>query len=146
MFLDDEMGKDYFTWVNDDEKEFLEHMLHKLLGADDASIEVLEHVGSDIYKKEISFSKLAIFLDVFSYKLTLEEKEQLRKNENKLAYGYLQQRLPKEIKTLKLGISNNANFVGKSDLAIVDELLIWLETLVDSLFNGYKATSNRASY
>ena len=138
MFLDDEMGKDYFTWVNDDEKEFLEHMLHKLLGADDASIEVLEHVGSDVYKKEISFSKLAIFLDVFSYKLTLEEKEQLRKNENKLAYGYLQQRLPKEIKTLKLGISNNANFVGKNDLAIVDELLIWLELLVESLFKDTK--------
>ena len=135
MFLDDEMDKDCFTWINDDEKEFLEHMLHKLLGTDNASIDVLEQVGSDVYKKEISFSKLAIFLDIFSYKLSLEEKEQLRKNENKLAYGYLQQRLPKEIKTLKLGISNNANFVGKSDLAIVDELLIWLESLVESLFN-----------
>ena len=135
MFLDDEMDKDYFTWINDDEKEFLEHMLHKLVGTDNASIDVLEQVGSDVYKKEISFSKLAIFLDIFSYKLSLEEKEQLRKNENKLAYGYLQQRLPKEIKTLKLGISNNANFVGKSDLAIVDELLIWLESLVESLFN-----------
>ncbi len=138
MFLDDEMGKDYFTWINDDEKEFLEHMLHKLLGTDNASINVLEQVGSDIYKKEISFSKLAIFLDIFSYKLSLKQKEQLRKNENKLAYGYLQQRLPKEIKTLKLGISNNANFVGKSDLAIVDELLIWLESLVGSLFNDTK--------
>ncbi len=138
MFLDDEMGKDYFTWINDDEKEFLEHMLHKLLGTDDSNIKVLEQVGSDIYKKGISFSKLAIFLDLFSYKLTLEQKEQLRKNENKLAYGYLQQRLPKEIKTLKLGINNNTNFVGKSDLAIVDELLIWLETLVDSLFNDTK--------
>ncbi len=66
MFLDDEMDKDYFTWINDDEKEFLEHMLHKLVGTDNASIDVLEQVGSDVYKKEISFSKLAIFLDIFS--------------------------------------------------------------------------------
>ena len=138
MFLDDEMSKNYFTWINKDEKVFLEHMLHKLLGNDDENIDRLEQFGSDIYKREISFSKLAIFLDIFSYKLSLEQKEQLRKNENKLAYGYLQQRLPKEIKTLKLGISNNANFVGKSDLAIVDELLIWLESLVESLFNGTK--------
>ncbi len=138
MFLDDEMGKDYFTWINEEEKYFLENMLHKLLGADGENMDVLHQIGSDVYTKEISFSKLAIFLDLFSYKLSLKEKEQLRKNENKLAYGYLQQRLPKEIKALKLGISNNVNFVGKSDLAIVDELLIWLERLVDSFFNDTK--------
>ncbi len=138
MFLDEEMEKDYFAWVNKDEKEFLVSMLHQLLAADDVDDTLLTNSGAEIYKRHISFSKLAIFLDIFSYKLNLNEKEQLRKNENKLAYGYLQQRLPKEIKTLKLGISNNANFVGESDLAIIDELIEWLEALVISFLHNTK--------
>jgi len=110
MFFEDEDKKSYFKWINVENREFLEGMLHSLIEKESDS-KSLEAIGKSIYERKISFSKLAIFLDTFSYKLSLEEKERLRKHENIVASGYLKERLPREIKSLKLGINNNPNFV-----------------------------------
>jgi EAL domain-containing protein (putative c-di-GMP-specific phosphodiesterase class I)/GGDEF domain-containing protein len=138
MFFDNECKKSYFKWITMENEQFLKDMLSLLIKKEIDNAE-LEAIGKKIYDKTISFSKLAIFLDTFSYTLSLDEKKQLRKNENILAKGYLKYRLPKEIKSLKLGINNNPNFVTKKDLAIVDELLVWLESLINSFLKGEKA-------
>ena len=134
-FFETEMDKHYFKWINVENEAFLKDMLSELIksGEDTAR---LEKIGEELYKKAISFSKLAVFLDTYSYTLALKEKEQLRKGENLLAKGYLKERLPKEIKVLKLGINNNPNFVSAKDLAIIDELLKWLEELVESFLSS----------
>ncbi len=132
MYFEREMNKNYFKWINVENKIFLENLL-KSLTKEEVKSKLLEEIGENVYEKEISFSKLAIFLDTFSYTLSLDEKKILRVNENLLAKGYLKKRLPKEIKSLKLGINNNPNFVSKEDVAIVDELLVWLEALIDSV-------------
>lgn len=137
VFFDDEYKKSYFKWITMENEQFLKEMLSNLIKKD-IDKNKLEEMGKEVYKKTISFSKLAIFLDTFSYTLSLEEKKQLQTNENILAKGYLKYRLPKEIKSLKLGINNNPNFVTKKDLAIIDELIVWLENLINSFLKGEK--------
>ncbi len=134
-FFETEMDKHYFKWINVENEAFLKDMLSELIKADDDK-ERLEQMGKELYNKTISFSKLAVFLDTYSYTLSLKEKEQLRKGENLLAKGYLKERLPKEIKALKHGINNNPNFVSAKDLAIIDELLVWLEELIASFLSN----------
>ena len=138
MYIENEMDKNYFKWVSMENKDFLQGVLESLTN-DNASLQSLEHIGQSVYEKEISFSKLAIFLDTFSYTLSLESKKTLQMNENKMAKGYLKERLPKEIKSLKLGINNNPNFVSSKDIAIIDELLTWLEELIESVLQEKQA-------
>lgn len=136
-FFENEMDKDYFKWINVENETFLKDMLQQLVN-ENSDEERLKEIGKGIYEKAISFSKLAIFLDTYSYTLSLESKERLRKSENLMAKGYLQERLPKEIKSLKTGINNNPNFVSTKDLAIIDELLMWLEELIESFLSEKK--------
>ena len=132
MYFETELEKSYFKWISMENRAFLEELLKNLVAKETDKI-ALEYLGQRVYEKEISFSKLAIFLDTFSYTLSLEEKKNLQIHEHCMAKGYLKERLPKEIKSLKLGINNNPNFVSKEDIAIVDELLVWLETLIGSI-------------
>lgn len=136
-FFENEMDKNYFKWINVENEAFLKEMLSQLVNAQ-TDEEKLKRIGKGIYERAISFSKMAIFLDTYSYTLSLESKEQLRKAENIMAKGYLQERLPKEIKSLKTGINNNPNFVSAKDLAIIDELLGWLEQLITSFLSEKK--------
>ncbi len=133
-FFETEMDKNYFKWINVENEAFLKDMLAQLVHTE-SDVQKLEEIGKEIYKRAISFSKLAIFLDTYSYTLSLGAKEQLRQAENMMAKGYLKERLPKEIKSLKLGINNNPNFVSAKDLAIIDELLWWLEELIASFLS-----------
>ena len=129
-FLREEIGKNYFKWIEMN-REFLEELLACM------KRECLEHekFARKIYDLNISFSKLAILFDKFSYTLAPEEKEFLRKNENLLAKEYLKLRLPNEVKTLKLGIHNNPSLISKKDLEIINELLSWLSQMIDSFLN-----------
>ena len=138
MYVANEMKKSYFKWINMENRIFLEELLELLIRKETVA-EELEKMGESVYEKEISFSKLAIFLDTFSYTLSLDDKKNLQINENLLAKGYLKRRLPREIKSIKLGINNNPNFVSKEDIAIVDELLVWLEALIESVLQEKQA-------
>ncbi len=138
MYVKIEMNKSYFEWINMENRRFLEEVLDALVKKEIPSRE-LEKIGQSVYEKEISFSKLAIFLDTFSYTLSLDKKKILKVNENMIAKGYLKERLPKEIKSLKVGINNNPNFISKEDIAIIDELLMWLETLIESVLQEKQA-------
>jgi len=121
-------------WMDMKDEALLEDLLAKISN-NSTKRSVIEKMGSEVYDNSITFSQLAILLDKFSYELSLKDKKILQRNENILAKGYLKQRLPKEIKLLKLGIHNNPNLVGRKDLGIVDELLNWLEALVEHLLH-----------
>ncbi len=123
-----------YEWMGMKNEDFLEDLLAKI-SKDSTANETLKKMGADIYNNAIIFSQLAVLLDKFSYELSLDEKKILQHNENILAKGYLQQRLPKEIKLLKLGIHNNPNLVIKKDLDIIGELLEWLEALLEHILN-----------
>ena len=123
------MKREEFEWMNMGNEEFLEDLLDLII-QQESSQELLEIRGQEVYNNSITFSQLSILFDTFSYKLSLEEKKVLQKNENHLAKGYLKARLPQEIKLLKLGIHNNPNLITQKDLSIIDELLIWLEQLI----------------
>ena len=138
MYIENEIGKNYFKWISMENRAFLKGVLESLTDKE-ASLGVLHEIGQSVYEREISFSKLAIFLDTFSYTLSIEAKKTLQTNENMMAKGYLKERLPKEIKSLKLGINNNPNFVSSKDIAIIDELLAWLEELIESVLQEKKA-------
>jgi len=121
-------------WMDMKDEALLADLLAKISNNSTKS-SIIEKMGSEVYDNAITFSQLAILLDKFSYELSLNDKKILQRNENILAKGYLKQRLPKEIKLLKLGIHNNPNLVGRKDLGIIDELLIWLEVLVEHLLH-----------
>jgi len=130
-FLNEEIKKDYFEWIKMN-KEFLNDLLKCL----ESGCDKLEEFGEKIYEKNISFSKLAIFLDKFSY--TLKNRENFLKHENILAKGYIKKRLPDEIRVLKLGIHNNPSLISKNDLEIINELLNWLSLMINSFLNNEK--------
>jgi len=113
-------------------KTFLEELLQEMIKKE-SSPSLLESRGEAVYTNSITFSQLAILLDTFSYSLSIEKKEILQKNENILAKGYLKVRLPQEVKLLKLGIHNNPNLITQKDLSIIDELLVWLEELIEHI-------------
>jgi len=125
--------KDY-RWMNMGNEAFLKDLLEKI-SKDTTKSPLLEKMGAEVYNKSITFSRLAILLDKFSYELSLKDKKVLQYNENILAKAYLKQRLPKEIKLLKLGIHNNPNLIGRKDLGIIDELLAWLEALITHILH-----------
>ncbi|WP_456488242.1 EAL domain-containing protein [Caminibacter pacificus] len=129
-FLDKEINKNYFEWIKM-EKDFLEKLLTALKTSQN-----LEKIGAEIYQKSISFSKLSILLDKFSYNFS--DRTLLQKNQNILAYGYLKKRLPEEIKTLKLSIHNNPSLVAKKDIEIIDEMLLWLSHFIDAILYNKK--------
>jgi EAL domain-containing protein (putative c-di-GMP-specific phosphodiesterase class I)/GGDEF domain-containing protein len=126
------MKREDFRWMNMGNEAFLEDLLD-LIMKKDSSKELLEIRGQEVYNNSITFSQLSILFDTFSYTLSLEEKKILQKNENFLAKGYLKVRLPQEVKLLKLGIHNNPNLITKKDLSIIDELLVWLEKLIEHI-------------
>ncbi|BCD59417.1 MULTISPECIES: EAL domain-containing protein [unclassified Nitratiruptor] len=130
-------NKQLFRWITMEHEKFLEELL-TLLIQDNITNEKAEDFGAEIFEKGISFSKLAIFLDLFSQKLNTKEYENYLIVRDKVAKGYLRRRLPQEIESLKLGINNNPNIVSKDDLAIITELLHWLEKLIDSVLHETK--------
>jgi EAL domain-containing protein (putative c-di-GMP-specific phosphodiesterase class I)/GGDEF domain-containing protein len=123
-----------FGWMGMKNEEFLEQLLQLMIQKDIAAT-LLETQGEQIYTNSITFSQLSILLDTFSYTLSLDEKKILQTNENILAKGYLKKRLPQEIKLLKIGIHNNPNLITQKDLSIIDELLVWLEKLVEHIIH-----------
>ncbi|BAF69265.1 EAL domain-containing protein [Nitratiruptor sp. SB155-2] len=124
-------NKKYFQWIKMEHENFLNELLSTLV-KDTVSIEEAEALGAQVFERRISFSKLAILLDLFSQKLSDSEYERYLVIRDMVAKGYLKKRLPQEIESIKLGINNNPNLVSKGDLAIVTELLNWLEHLIDS--------------
>jgi len=129
-FIQKHINNDIFEWINMENKQFLEAMFEEL-GKQNGN---LENFGAEIYKKGISFSKISILLDEFS-KFN-NDKEIYIKNRDKLAKGYIFERLPNEIKLLKLAVHNNPAFVTKKDLLIIDELFVWLEKLIGSVLTS----------
>ena len=133
-FLDMQINNKNFKWINMENREFLKNLLEEITNKNNDEIK-LEKAGKEIYEKIIPFSKLAIFLDQFSYTLDLETKEIFRKNINILAKGYLNERLPKEIQSIKHLIHSNINLISKENIEIITELTSWLENLVNSFIN-----------
>lgn len=128
------MKREDYEWMDMGNAEFLEDLLSKV--SDKKTDQgALESIGADLYTKTITFSQFAILLDKFSYELSLEKKRVLQKNQNIIAQGYLKKRLPQEVKLLKLGIHNNPNLVTQKDLGVIDELLIWLEELIEHILH-----------
>jgi len=128
------MKQEEYNWMNMKNETFLEDLLAKI-SKDTTEDLMLEKMGVGVYNNAITFSQLAILLDKYSYKLSSDDKKTLQHNENILAKAYLKQRLPKEIKLLKLGIHNNPNLVARKDLGIIDELLEWLELLIEHILH-----------
>jgi len=126
------MKRTDFEWMDMGNDLFLDELLAKISKNTLTHIH-LEQMGAEVYNNSITFSQLAILLDKRSYELSLAEKQTLRENENILAKGYLKKRLPQEVKLLKLGIHNNPNLITQKDLGIIDELLIWLEQLIEHI-------------
>jgi len=133
-FLNMMINENNFKWINMENKEFLKNLLNELIN-EKSDVEKLENLGKKSFEMIIPFSKLAIFLDEFSYTLTLKQKEILRKNENIFAKGYLKERLPKEIKSIKHLIHSNINLISKENIEIITELTNWLEKLINSFIN-----------
>jgi EAL domain-containing protein (putative c-di-GMP-specific phosphodiesterase class I) len=129
------MKEQDFRWMNMENGKFLEELL-ELLVQKDVKSDFLQRVGGEIYEKSITFSQLAILLDKFSYTLSKDKKKLLQTNENFLAKGYLKSRLPQEVKLLKLGIHNNPNLIAQKDLSIIDEMLVWLESIISHVLHG----------
>jgi len=132
-FLDMQIKENNFKWINMENKKFLENLLKELINEKSKK---LENLGKEVFERIIPFSKLAIFLDQFSYVLEENKKEILRKNKNILAKGYLNQRLPKEIKSIKHLIHSNTNLISKENIEIITELTSWLEELINSFMNN----------
>jgi hypothetical protein len=106
------MKKFNFEWMNIGNKEFLKKLCEELI-ENNIDEKLLYKHGEEIFNQGISFAKLSIFLDEYSYALSLEEKKILKKNENILAVGYLKKRLPTEIKALRVSFHSNTNVISK---------------------------------
>ena len=126
------MKPEEYEWMDMGNELFLKDLLKHISNKNTDKM-FLEQMGADIYTKSITFSQLAILLDKFSYQLSSDEKKVLQENENHLAKGYLKQRLPQEVKLLKLGIHNNPNLITSKDLGVIDELLRWIEQLIEHI-------------
>ena len=126
------MKREDFEWMDMGNDDLIEKLLAAIIQKETPK-KLLEELGAEIYQNAITFSKLAILLDRYTYRLSAQEREVLRHNENIMAKGYIKERLPQEIKLLKLGIHNNPNLVTQKDLAIIDELLVWLEQLIEHI-------------
>ena len=122
----------YFDWINMENIEFLENLLSLL---ENGTEEELKKAGGSVYERGINFAELSIVLDRFSF--VVNNKEKYKKNREYFTYGYLQKRLPKEIELVKKGIHNNPSLVSSKDIDIINELLSWLEKLINSfVFNS----------
>ncbi len=117
----------YFKWIDMKNISFLKDLLKQL---ENGTKEDIVKSAQEVYKRDINFAELCIVLDRLSFEI--EDKKQYIKNRNTFAYGYLKERLPKEIEILKKGIHNNPSLVSSKDIDIIDELLEWLTILIDS--------------
>ncbi len=123
----------YFKWINMENIKFLEDLLKKL---ENGNEEELLKAGAEVYDRGINFAELSIVFDRFSF--FVKDKEKFQKKREIFAKGYLKKRLPKEITLIKKGIHNNPSLVSSEDIDLINELLEWLEKLINSFIKETK--------
>ena len=141
-FLLNQYETPMFEWIMMENRKFLTELLHTL-SDEKEDPELLSRLGKEIYRRDIGFTQFAIFLDLFVQEAPASEKLRIYHRRDLLAREYLKERMPGELAVLKRGIHNNPAIVAKPDLKIVQELLDWMEHLLDTFLHGSPAPEIR---
>ncbi|WP_281950899.1 EAL domain-containing protein [Nitrosophilus kaiyonis] len=132
-FIKKEIKKEYFRfWIVKKNWKFLYKGLKSLLKNKPKAGE-LEEFGKECYENSIPFGEISIFLDIFSKKLSENEKKNLDKNKNSFAKGYIDARLPNEIINFTNQVHNNGIFVSKDKIIISKYLTFWLIEFIEHI-------------